>query len=338
MKAVVMFMTLVVLFVPIIVDRPARKPRNLTPVQLISALGAWALIFANASAIAIAIRDGSLVLLCTAAATFAIALISMLRQSAASVSDRETPQSLKLVIDDLKQLLDGAPRLGMASLDAVIVGGRCPGIGVAVAGKGRVIVRVRRDVAGWLEGHRGAGGAGAELIASFARFIVLHELAHILNGDHRTFRFVRSVLIAQLLWLAGAAAAAASLILDRGASARPLVVATSIIVLFLAQSLLARRFIAERERLADWRAIQTLSPDDAARLLERRGRRRAVANPTELEKLMTDLKVHAPSRGGGFLSRLIRLIWPEGDDFTSGRTAWEAIAPAVRRGRCSGLR
>ena len=267
MTAVVIFVTLLAVWVPIIGDRPARRPGNLVPIQLISALGAWALVLANASALAIGIRDGSLVLFCTAAATVAITLIAMLRQSAGSVSDRGVPQALELVVDDLKQLLGGAPRLGMVSLDAVVVGGDGPGIGVAVGRKGRVIVRVRRDVTEWLERHRQAGGAGAELVASFARFTVLHELAHVLNGDHHTFRFVRSVLIAQIVWLAGAAAAAVSLVLDRGTFVRPLVVATSILVVFLAQSLIARRFIAERERLADWRAMQTLSPADASRAI-----------------------------------------------------------------------
>jgi hypothetical protein len=315
MNAFAIFGTLLALSVPIISNRPARRPGNLVPIQLISALGAWALVIANASAMAIGIRDRSPVLLCTAMATMAIALTLMLRQSAASISDRDAPQSLTLVVDDLKQLLGGAPRLAMASLDVVVVGGDGPGIGVAVARKGHVIVRVRRDVTEWIERHRQAGGAGAELVASLARFIVLHELAHVLNADHRTFRFVRSVLVAQIVWLVGAAAAAVSLALDRGASVRPLAVATSIMVVSTAQSLVARRFIAERERLADWRAMQTLPPADAARLLERRGRRQALSNPTELEKLMTDLKVHAPARdSSGLLSRLIGLVWPEGDD------------------------
>jgi hypothetical protein len=334
MNAVVIFVTLLALSVPIIGNRPARRPGNLVPIQLISALGAWALVVANASAMAIGIREGSPVLLCTAMATMAIALTLMLQQSAANVADRGAPQSLTLVVDDLKQLLGGAPRLGMASLDVVVVGGEVPGIGVAVARKGRVIVRVRRDVTEWIERHREAGGAGAELVASLARFIVLHELAHVLNGDHRTFRFVRSVLVAQIVWLAGAAAAAVSL-LERGASARPLVVATSIVVVSVAQSLVARRFIAERERLADWRAMQTLSPADAARLLERPGRRRTLPNPTELEKLMTDLKIHAPARdGGGLLSRLIVLVWPEGDDIHQrservGNRAGDAPRPVL---------
>jgi len=315
MNAIAIFITILALIVPIIGDRPARRPGNLTPIQLISALGAWALVLADASAIAIGIRDGSPVLLCTATATVVIALILMFRQYATHVSDRETPQSLNFVVDDLKQLLGGAPRLGMASLDAVVVAGHCPGIGVDVGPRGRVVVRVRGDVAEWIEGHRHAGGTRAEVVASFVRFVVLHELAHVLNGDHRTFRFVRSVLVANLLWIAAAAAAATSLVLDREASARPLVVAASIIVLLIVQSLVARRFIAEREQLADWRAMQTLPPVDSTRLSARRGRRRGVLNPTELEKLMTDLKARAPLRGHrGLLSQLIGAVWPEGDD------------------------
>lgn len=312
MTAAAIFITLLVLLAPIIADRPARHPRNLAPIQLISALGAWALVLADAAAIAIGIRDRSLVLFCTSAAAVAMALLSMVRQSGiVVVGDDE--QSLKPVIDDLKQLLGGAPRVGVASLDAVIVGGGGPGIGVSVR-RGHVTVRVRRDVADWLESHRRTGGARADLVASFARFVVLHELAHVLNGDHRAFRFVRSVVLAQLMWVGGAVAAAVALVVNGEASVTPLAVAMSVVVVFLAQSLVARRFIAERERLADWRALQTLSPADAVRLLERRGRRRAVQNPTELEKLMTDMKVVSTRASRGLFSRLTLLVWPEGDD------------------------
>lgn len=335
-RAVIIFAMVIAVMMPVILDRRERRPGNLIPIQLISALGAWALVLANASAIAIAIRDGSVILLGSATSTLAIALISFLRDDAASVADGETPESVKLVVDDLKQLLGGAPRLGMDSLEAVIVGGRCPGIGVIVAQQGRVIIRVRHDIARWLERHQRAGGAGAELAASFARFTVLHELAHVLNGDHRTFRFVRSVLIAHLVWLAGAAAAAASLVFGDTASGRPLIVALSLILLLVVQSLVARRFIAERERLADWRAMQTMPPADVARLFERRGRRRGVPNPTELEKLMIDLKVQGPPRRErGLLSRLIALTWPEGDDIrqrserAGGDRAGEAPRPVL---------
>lgn len=333
MDRVLILATVVVgILVAIVRHRPERRPGNLTPIQWISALGAWALVLANASAIAIAIRDGSAILLCTAMATLAAALVSFLRQNVASTSEGETPEPVKLVVDDLEQLLGGAPRLGMRSLEAVVVGGRCPGIGVAVAQQGRVVVRIRRDVATWLERHQQPGGAGADVTASFARFTVLHELAHVLNGDHRTFRFVRTVVLAQLVWIGGAVAVAASLVLDREASDTPLVVAASILLSFVTQSLVARRFIAERERLADWRAMQTLSPADAARLFERRGRRRVAENPTVLEKLMTDLKVQAPHDGGGLLSRLVTLAWPEGDDIhqRSERAGGDRVGGAPR--------
>lgn len=295
--------------------RPERRPGNLAPVQLISAVGAWTLVFANAAAMAIAIRDGSAILLCTVAATLAIALITFIRDDVTRISNRETPESVRLVIDDVKQLLGGAPRLGMNSLEAVVVDGRCPGIGISVPGRGRVVVRIRRDIVPWLEKHRQPGGAGSAVVASFVRFIVLHELGHVLNGDHRTYRFVRSVLVAHLVWIGGAAALAASLLLNPAHSTAPLFVASSIVLIFVTQSLVARGFIAKREQLADWRAMQTLAPAEAAQLLERRGRRRAVPNPTELEKLMIDLKAQAPTDGGRtLLSWLVRLVWPEGDD------------------------
>lgn len=295
-------------------DRRERRPGNIAPTQLISAAGAWALVFANASALAIAIRDGSLILGCSVAAMLAIALFLFLRDEAAGSSSRETPEALRLVVDDLKQLFGGAPRLGMDSLEAVVVTGNCPGIGVAVRPQGRVIVRVRRDVVQWLERHQQPDRAGVTVISSFARFIVLHELGHVLNGDHRTFRFVRAVLLAHLVWIVGALAAAASFAGNHDAT--PVAVASSIVVLFAVQSLVARRFIAERERLADWRALQTLAPADVERLLERGGRRRSVPNPTQLEKLMIDLKTQARpgARGGQLFSRLIALVWAEGDD------------------------
>jgi hypothetical protein len=295
-------------------DRRERRPGNIAPTQLISAAGAWALVFANASALAIAIRDGSLILGCSVVATLAIALFLFLRDEATGSSSRETPEAVKLVVDDLKQLFGGAPRLGMDSLEAVVVTGNCPGIGVAVRPQGRVIVRVRRDVVQWLERHQQPGRAGVAVISSFARFIVLHELGHVLNGDHRTFRFVRAVLLAHVVWIVGALVAAASFAGNHDAT--PVAVASSIVLLFAVQSLVARRFIAERERLADWRAVQTLAPADVERLLERGGRRRSVPNPTQLEKLMIDLKTQARpgARGGRLLSRLIALVWAEGDD------------------------
>lgn len=302
------------LLLAIVGKRPEKRPGNLAPIQLISALGAWALVVANASAIAIAIRDGSLILFSAAGAALTIALTSFTRDGVTSILRDETPQSMKRVVAEIKELLGAASRLGMNSVEAVVVAGNCPGIGVTVLRQGRVVVRVRRDVVHWLEKHQAPGGAGAEVVASFVRFTVLHEVAHVLNGDHRTFRFVRAVLVAHLVWIVAAMAAGTSLIANPAASVIPLAVSLSIIIPSVAQSLVARGFIAERERLADWRAMQTLAPADAARLLERRGRRCALPNPTELEKLMIDLRAQLRSdAGGGLLARLIRRIWPDSD-------------------------
>jgi len=292
-------------------NRPERKPGNLAPIQWISALGAWALIFANASAIAIGIWSASAILLCTAISTLAVALIFFVRDDVARILHHEAPDPVKVVVDELEQLLGGAPRLGMESLEAVVVSGNCPGIGVTVLPRGRVVVRVRQDVVRWLERQQRIGGARADLVASFVRFTVLHELGHVLNGDHRTYRFARSVLVAHLVWIGGAIAAFASLAIDDDASVVPLGIAASILVVFAAQSLVARRFIAERERLADWRAMQTLAPADATRLLARR----AAEDPTQLEKLMIALKLLSPAnRGRRWLARLVLLVWPAGDD------------------------
>jgi hypothetical protein len=107
---------------------------------------------------------------------------------------------------------------------------------------------------------------------------------------------------------------------------RKIAFATAFATLFVAtQSLIARRFIAERERLADWRAMQSLSMPDAARLLGRRGTPRSGGPaPTELEKLMIDLKTAAVQAGGiSSFSSITRILWPEGD---SVRQRTEALA------------
>ncbi|HWJ41188.1 MAG TPA: hypothetical protein VNT29_08645, partial [Candidatus Limnocylindrales bacterium] len=102
----------------------------------------------------------------------------------------------------------------------------------------------------------------------------------------------------------------------RSADARVILIATVFVALLVvAQSLIARRLIAERERLADWRAMQSLSMVDATRLLRRSGIRRGGREaPTEIEKLMIDLKSEpAPAARSSFLNPILSLIWPESD-------------------------
>jgi hypothetical protein len=311
---IVILASLVGVFVVILGYRSERKPGNLAPVQLISAAGAWALVFANASALAIAIRDGSLILSGSVAVTLAIALFLFVRDEAVGSSSRETPEAVKLVVDDLKQLFDGAPRLGMDTLEAAVVTGRCPDIGVAVRQQGRLIVRVRSDIAQWLERHQHAsGGTGTAVIASFARFTVLHELGHVLNGDHRTFRFVRAVLLAHVVWIAGTIAAAASFLVTRNAT--PLVVTSSILLLLAPQSRVARRFIAEREArglagAADAGACGRDAPARAARAVAFRAESDAAREADD----RPEAQARPGTRGRGLLARLIALVWAEGDN------------------------
>ncbi|HYO74953.1 MAG TPA: hypothetical protein VE010_00705, partial [Thermoanaerobaculia bacterium] len=172
----------------------------------------------------------------------------------------------------------------------------------------------------WIERHR-RGGAGPATIASFIRFAVLHELGHILNGDHRTYRFARAVLTAHWWWLLSLVLVPVAFAGASRPAALTIVSANVFVMTFVAvQSLIARRFIAERERLADWRAIQSLSIEDASRLLRRSGMRRAgQERPTEIEKLMIELKAETPpqARASSWFGAVVHLLWPEGDSIHS---------------------
>jgi len=294
--------------VTILADRPEKRPGNLAPIQLITALGAWALIVINSVVVAVACAAGSIALAVAPVATILCAAILFARGTGGEHAARSLPGSVDAVITEIRDLLGGARRLGLNEIDAVFVRSG-PRIGVTVPARGRVVVRVHESVVRWIERHRNRGGAGAATIGSFIRFAVLHELGHILNGDHRTYRFARSVLIAHLWWLLSLVTTP----LARG-NAWMIVWATVFVALLVtAQSLIARRFIAEREQLADWRAIQSLSMADASRLLRRNGiLLGGLSAPTEIEKLMIDLKAEpGQSRGVSSFGRILTILWPE---------------------------
>lgn len=176
------------------------------------------------------------------------------------------------MVDEIQQILGGARRTGIESVTAVVVTGSVPWIGVSVPRRGHIMVRVRQNLLPSLERHRSPNGAGDAAAGSLLRFTFLHELGHVLNGDHLTYRFARSVLVAHLWWIA--AAAAACVMLSSGTSARDaLVTSFCLVPPFLAQCLLARRFLAEREEDADLRALQTLNPADASLLARRKPER-----------------------------------------------------------------
>lgn len=298
----------------VIANRPEKRPGNLAPIQLITALGAWSLIAINAVLAGVACAGGSVSLAIAPVATIVSAAIGFACGVGHRKSAQPVPDPFDHAIAEIRTLLGGARRLGLNEIDAVLVGSG-PRIGVAVPAPGRVLVLVHESVVSWIDRHR-RSGAGAATIGSFIRFAVLHELGHILNGDHRTYRFARAVLTAHLWWLLSLVTVPFVLTSGNGPAAFTIVSASAFVTMLVAvQSLIARRFIAERERLADWRAIQCLPVDDASRLLRRSGMPRAGRQrPTEIEKLMIDLKAEAGQGGGSsWFAAVVRLLWPEGD-------------------------
>jgi len=302
--------------IAVVAERPDKRPGNLAPIQLITAFGAWSLIVVDSVIVALACRTGVPALAIAPVATILCAAIAFARSSASERSARSLPEPFTAVITEIRDLLGGARRLGLDQIDAVLGSSGGPWIGVSAPARGRVVVRVHESVAAWIDRHLRRGGAGAATIGSFIRFAVLHELGHILNGDHRTYRFARAVVVAHIWWCTSFIVAALSWTSGHAADARVILTAAAFVGLLLAvQSLIARRFIAERERLADWRAMQSLSSADAERLLRRSGIRRGGRDgPAEIEKLMIDLKAQPGAAGiRSFVSRAVCMIWPEGD-------------------------
>lgn len=307
---ILFFSGLLATTVPIMADRSRHRPGNIAPIQLISAVGASALLLLQEAMLVASICDGSLIVAFASFATLLTTVALFLRGDGAKVMSGRTPEPIDAMVGEIEQILGGAHRTGIESVTAVIIAGTGPFIGVSVPRRGHVVVRVRKDLMPWLERHRRPGGAGPAATGSLLRYTFLHELGHVLNGDHLTYRFVRSVLVAHLWWLAAAAVACAMLPM-RGTAARDTLVTTLCLAPpFLAQCFLARRFLAEREEDADLRAMQTLDPADALLLTTRKPQR---SGPTLLEKLMTDLHVQAPLAQPAIrpLSKVVGWIWPE---------------------------
>lgn len=297
--------------VPVMADRSRHRPGNVAPIQLISAIGAWALLLLNAASFVSSVREHSPIVAYACFATLLTTLCLFLRREGGRVVNDQAPQTIEAMIREIEQILGGAPRVGIESVDAVIVE-TGPLIGVSVPRRGYVVVRVGQELMAWLEKHRRPGGAGSTAVESLLRFTFLHELGHVLNGDHFTYRFVRSVLLAHLCWVPVAVVATVLLPWGVPAAQTALVTSACLALPFLGQCLLARRFLAEREEEADLRAMQTLDPSDASLLATRSGRRTNRLNPTLLEKLMTDLHLQGPvPRRASWLSNAVQWVWPE---------------------------
>ena len=308
----VIVVTMALAIVPIIVDRSRQRPGNFAPIQLISALGAWALLLFHEAIFVNSLREHSPILACASFATLLTTLWLFLRRDDGRIASDQAPETIEAMIREMEHILGGAKRAGIHSVSAVLVKDHGPVIGVSVSRRGRVVVRVRQEIITWLARHRRPGGAGSAAVESLLRFTVLHELGHVLNGDHFTYRFVRSALLAHLCWVPVVVVATAMLPWGVPAAEATLVTALCLSLPFLGQCILARRFLAEREEVADLRAIQTLDPLDASLLRTRSGRRADGLNPTLLEKLMTDLRVQGSVRHrADSLSKAVQWVWPE---------------------------
>jgi hypothetical protein len=333
--------------VPIMADRSRHRPGNIVPVQLISAIGAWALLLLQQAMLVTAIREGSLIVACASFATLLTTIVLFLRGNGSYVVSGQTPETIEAMVGEIQQILGGTQRAGIEKVTAVIVAGSVPFMGVSVPRKGHVVVRVRQDLLPWLERHRRPTGAGHAAAASLLHFMFLHELGHVFNGDYLTYRFVRSVLVAHLCWLAAAAVGCTMLLSGEPVAREVLVTSLCLVPPFFAQRLLARRFTAEREQDADFRAMQTLDPEDALLLTRRHPE---PSDPTLLEKLMTDLHVQTPVARPAIrpLSMAVRWIWPEAghirvrsellEDGRRGRTAqprWWAACMGMQCGLLS---
>jgi hypothetical protein len=297
--------------VPIAADRSKHRPGNVAPIQLISAAGAWALILLNQAILVSSLQQGSPIVACASFATNLTTVWLFCRRNDGRITDLQVPETIEAMICEMEQILGGALRVGIKSMDAVIVEKTGPLIGVSVSRRGHVVVRMRRELIAWLERHRRPGGAGSAAVEGFLRFTILHEIGHVLNGDHLTYRFVRSVLLAHLCWVP--APVIATVLLPWLGPAAQTVLATTLCLelAFLGQCRLARHFLAEREEAADLRAMQTLDPSNASLLGTRRGRRTDRQNPTLLEQLMTDLHVQRPVIHANWYSKGVQWVWPE---------------------------
>src|SRR6185436_6120904 len=127
--------------VTILADRPEKRPGNLAPIQLITALGAWALIVINSVVVAVACAAGSIALAVAPVATILCAAILFARGTGGEHAARSLPGSVDAVITEIRDLLGGARRHGLNEIDAVFVRSG-PRIGVTVPARGRVVVRV----------------------------------------------------------------------------------------------------------------------------------------------------------------------------------------------------
>src|SRR3954451_8997523 len=275
-----------IVFIIGLTDFPRRHPDTLAPIQLITLNGIAALVLLQvATAVATVywwmslptgLAAGFALLYLTATTLSTITAGAVLFRS---VLRPQRPPSagvdavLQPEVNVLEQVVCGTRGIGPISLYRGSANGteveaiKTPdGAGILVGGGlPEKLAHFRRHSAG-----------GPPRVGTLIRFMLLHELGHLLNGDHLAYQFARAVMLAQLWYLVPLLAWQPLVVTAaiRGARREELaaiggmgllLLTTTIIVLF--QRIIASGFASARERLADWRATITLTSDDHARLL-----------------------------------------------------------------------
>jgi Zn-dependent protease with chaperone function len=307
---------------------PRRQPDTLAPIQLITLTGVAALMLLHVAA-AVATTYWWMTLPRGAVAGFALlyliattfgavtACVILLRSR---LRPRRAPPAavdawLRTEADTLEQIARG----GHGIEEVVLYGGSADGTEIeAIRTSNGAAVRVGSRLPETLARFSRHPAGGPRRVRTLIRFILLHELGHLLNGDHLAYHVARATLLAQLWYLLPLTGLQPLLAMSvtRGASREELaaigsmgflLLATAIMVFF--QRLVATRFAAARERLADWRATVTLTAEDRKHLL------RALPDDSPfLEKALTALAVRPKASSW---TGLLTLTWPPAESIAS---------------------
>lgn len=316
-----------ILFIPIALaiavvftDLPRRQPDTLVPIQLITFSGAAAsvlLVIANSvaavywwtllprgPAAAFAMLDflTSALVAVTAGGILLQRMIRPRREPDAAVSAWIQPE-----ITALKPVVCGAH--GIREVRLVCGSARGFEIEVVKSDAGADI-RVGGGLPEKLARFRRHRAGGERRVRALIRFMLLHELGHVLNRDHRAYQFARAMQLAQLWYLVPVLAFQpwlATLLLRRDnedaavvGSLGLLVSATALLAAF--QRATAAHFAVARERLADWRAVLTLTSADRDELLN--------ATPGRAPFLEMALSALQPTGATMPLAALLMITWP----------------------------
>ncbi|HEX7152274.1 MAG TPA: hypothetical protein VF618_12370 [Thermoanaerobaculia bacterium] len=303
-------------------DLPRRSPDTLAPIQLITLTGTMALALLQIAS-AVAALYWWLVLPAGLAAGLALvyliaaalAVITTCGVFSRGVLRRRRPASSDVVswmqaeVDALEPLVRGGHGINAIHLYRGSANGTEVEAFQTPDGAG---IRVGGGLPKKLSQFKRHSSGGSDRVRTLIRFMVLHELGHLLNGDHLAYQLTRATLLAQLWYLAPLAGFGVVAVAVMTGGAHPeevgaiigmglLLFSTTMIVSF--QRTIASDFASARERLADWRATITLTNAETERLLHA-----APDDCSFLEKALSALK---PPPMMPALTALLTLTWPQ---------------------------